>query len=268
MHKQLLIIIFSLLPLTDFAQIKDNTICRDLYNGQKFSEAYECYSKEENEIFSVYMSAYLAKFLGYKKEYKHWFKRLTSDAFNTSETFYYAAHLYPANSKKFLKALDKGLKVFENDTLLLTEKVNFFIEIEEYEKGLPLLEQLIKLKTNDLEIYLVTANIYSWLHKNQMAIPYYEKVLEIEIENYDANYGLGLIYFNQAANIVEEANQVEDHDEFERLDREGVSLMNMALPFLEIAFFQTPADTNLKSALLTCYLRLHMNEKYKALKAS
>jgi tetratricopeptide (TPR) repeat protein len=268
MLKQFLFTVLFLLPLIDYGQTRDNMECRALYDAEKFQEAYECYSKDENEIFSVYMSAYLAKFLEYKKEYKQWKKRLESDAFNSSETFYYAAHLYPGNSKKFLKSIDKGLREYQNDTLLLIEKVNYYIEIGEYEEGIPILEKLIQLKENDLVIFLTIANIYNDVSKYQKAIPYFQMALSKRPRNYEANYGLGLIYFNQAADLLNIANKITDQDEIEGLEKEAKSLLQKALPYLQFAFDQTPDNKGLKSALLTCYLRLEMDAEYNSLKDS
>lgn len=249
------------------AQPKDNEECRKLYNAELFNEAYACYSADDNELFSVYMSAYLARFLEKKKEYRFWSKKLRKN-FDSPWKYYYCANLHPVNSKKFVKYLNKGLKEYENDTLLLMEKVNYFIEIEEYEKGIPLIEKLIGLKKNDIDLYLTAGDIYKWISKYQKAIPYYEKVLDIDYKNHDANYNLGMIYYGQATDLLQRTSSDKPEDELERMRKEALSLLKKALPYLEYAFEGEPENANLKSALLTCYLHLDMEQEYNTLKNS
>lgn len=268
MKFRLAFIVFLFSSVSSFGQTKDNPECRALYNTEKFQEAYECYSKDEKEIFSVYMSAYLAKFLDDKKGAKKWSKKLFSKDFNSSETFYYGANLYPNNSKKFLKTLNKGLKSFPKDTLLMIEKVNYYITTKEYETGIPIIEELIELQKDDLLLYVTAGNIYSWAHKDQKAAPYYSKALELDKQNFDANYGLGTIYFNKAVDLIQESTETTSTEESDRLHLEAISLLKRALPFLEIAFRIDPENMNTKSALLTCYMQLKMKEEYKALKDS
>ena len=268
MRLRLFFIIFLFGSVSSYGQTKDNPECRALYNAEKFQEAYECYSKDDQEIFSVYMSAYLAKFLDDKKGYKKWSKKLFSNDFNSSDTYYYGANLYPNNSKKFLKTLNKGLKKFSKDTLLLVEKVNYFITIKEYETGIPILEELIGLQKDDLLLYVTAGNIYSWAHKDQKAAPYYEKAIGLDNQNFDANYGLGTIYFNKATDLIQDANETNATEEADQLNREATSLLKRALPFLEIAFKQEPDNTDIKSALLTCYMHLKMKKEYEILKDS
>ena len=269
MKKLVLISLLSILSGFSFSQdTKDNEKCRALYNEEKFEEAYQCYKEDGDNLFSVYMSAYLAKFLEYKKDYKSLYKKLLSDKFDTSEKYYYCAYLHPKNSKKFLKMLDKGLKAYPSDTLLMVEKVNYFIEIKDYEEGLPILNQLLELKSDDLFIYLTMGNIYNWEEKYQKAIPHFQKALEIDSKNLDANYGLGLIYYNQAVTLIQTANTTDNQEEAKRLENEAMSLLTKALPYLETAYRMEVTDNDLKSALLTCYLRLGMDDEYNALKDS
>lgn len=260
-----LVFIFN---LTSFSQTEDIPECRELYDNQKFVDAYDCYAQHPDKVFSVYMSAYLAKFLGYKKEFKKWNKLLLSDQFKTSETFYYGAYLHAKNSKKFLKTIDKGLKIYPKDTLLLTEKVNYYIEIESYEEGIPILEELLTIKQNKLPIYVTIANIYNWLDKEQKAIPFFEKILALDGDNYEGNYGLGMIYYNRAADMIQSAQIAENSDESDRYQKEAISLLRKALPYLQKTYTLNHQDNDIKSALLTCYLLLEMDEEYKALKES
>lgn len=267
--KTRLIFILPLFICLEFdanAQTKDNAACRELYNLEKFQEAYECYSKDDQEIFSVYMSAYLAKFLELKKEYKKWSKKLFSKDFNSSETYYYGANLYPSNTKKFLKTLNTGLKKFPNDTLILAEKINYYIAIKDYEMGIPIIDDLLEYQVNDLPLFIQAGQLYVMSQKLHKAIPYFEQALELDTENFEAHFQLGIIYYKQAANLLQVSK--ESKDEADKLKQEAVSLLRKALPHLEKVHKINPENTDIKSALLTCYLQLNMDEKYQTLKDS
>ena len=114
-------------------------------------------------------------------------------------------------------------------------------------------------------MYVTAGNIYNWVEKYQKAIPYFEKAISISPKNIDANYGLGLIYYNQALDLFQEASGLNG-DEAKQKEDEGLSLLNKALPFLETAFQQDNSNREIKSALLTCYKKLEMNEQFELLK--
>lgn len=263
--KQILILTGIILSFNGLAQLRDNSECRGLYNSEKFQEAYECYQKDKDEIFSVYMAAYLAKFLDDKKGFKSWKKHLMKN-FEGSETYFYGANLYPTNSKDYLKIVNKGLKKYEKDTLLLESKVDHYTTTKEYDEGIAIVDELIDLMQNDLPLLLKGGYLEMMAGRNHKAIPYYEKALKLDSDNYDANYGIGSTWYNEASDLIQKANSSQDDDEKERLDNEAKSLLKKALPFLEGAFSTNKTNTDVKSALLTCYRMLGMEEEYIMLK--
>ena len=247
------------------AQNEDNEECRALYNQEKFDDSYQCYAKDNDRIFSVYMAAYLAEFLEYKKSFKKHYKHLLSDDFDSPEQYYYAANLHPKNSKKHFKLLKKGLKKYESDTLLLQSQIEYFINVKDYDQALESCKNYATQNTN-LYIILRSADILRLQEKYQMAIPLYEKALLKDEKNYNAHYWIGMIYHDQASALLLLSGGVETAEESEKLEKEAISLLKKALPHIEFAYKKNSKSTDLKSALLTCYKRLGMELKYNMLR--
>lgn len=257
------ILLLLVVPGSVWSQNKDNEECRSLYNQEKFEESYQCYAKDKDQIFSVYMAAYLAEFLEKKKEFKKHYKHLLSDEFKSPNQFYYAANLYPKNSKKHLKLLNKGLKKFTADTLLLRSKIEYFIKIEDYDEAIISAEQY-GAQVSDMYFNTTAGDIFRMQEKYQLAIPFYKKALEIEANDLHSNYWIGMIYHDQASSMLLQIGNVEA--EKDKLEKEAVSLLKKALPYLEKAYEQDAVNKDLKSALLTCYKRLGMELEYNMLR--
>jgi len=105
---------------------------------------------------------------------------------------------------------------------------------------------------------------------NDAAIAMYNKSLEILPEQTGANYGLGVLYFNMAVDLTEQANKLpfEQAAEFEKLKADANTKFTLAVPYFEKVLTLKPKDINTLNALKVIYSRLAMQDKYKAVSAT
>ena len=95
----------------------------------------------------------------------------------------------------------------------------------------------------------------------------YKMAVTKKPDNFDANYNLGALYYNQAADLIIKAgdlplNAVESYKE---LIVKSNSFFHEALPFLETALEIQPSDPTVLSSLKQIYSRLNMSNKLNAL---
>ena len=81
------------------------------------------------------------------------------------------------------------------------------------------------------------------------AISAYLKAIEVKADYFDANYNLGALYFNQAVQGINAANDMwkprmtnKEAAAQKKLETDAKELFNTAKPYLEAAFAINPED--------------------------
>jgi hypothetical protein len=81
---------------------------------------------------------------------------------------------------------------------------------------------------------------------------------------FDASYNLGVLYFNKAVKIYEDASKISDNTEFEKVQKQGDEMLLNAVPYMEKAHELDAADRSSLETLKTIFYRLKMDDKYQA----
>lgn len=99
------------------------------------------------------------------------------------------------------------------------------------------------------------------------AIKNYKKALEMEPDNYDVNYNMGVMSFNEAVEIKKKVDAMDMSTyktEGKAIEEKSTAKFKEALPFFEKAYTLKKED-DLKSSLRSLYQILKMEDKLKAL---
>ena len=243
----------------------DTSLCKALYDEEKYEESFACYEKSAETVLDYYMCAMLARHLEKEKEFKSWSKDCLKKFKNEPKSYYYISYLQDENSDEYLKITEKGLKKFPMDTTLLTNQINFYIGKDNKKKALQIADELTVLKP-DVLIYQVTrGTILQNMNREGEALIAFKKCLKIDPNNYTAHYGIGSIYYNWAADKLTKANESNNQEDYKILNDEGLVLLEKARPYLEQVYLADPKDETNFKALKTCYIRLEMMDHYRAM---
>lgn len=179
----------------------------------------------------------------------------------------YQINIDDADTTAALQALQVGQEVFPDDKDLSNLEVNIYMQ---QGKTDILTQKLLKALKNDPEnatIYTALANVYDQTGKQDSAIFYNKKALALDPNFFDANYNLGIIYYNKAADLVNEALDITDVSKYNKLKAEYEKIFRQALPYLEKAHEIQPDDRNTMISLSEIYVRLGETEKAEAIRA-
>lgn len=103
----------------------------------------------------------------------------------------YAMHADKDALKYMLEAGEKGLKK-DNDYL---ENLSIaYLNVGELDKGVEMLNEILKRKPSDLNILSMVAEAYYGKAKFDLAMQYWDKMLEYDKENASALYMIGMCY--------------------------------------------------------------------------
>jgi tetratricopeptide (TPR) repeat protein len=90
----------------------------------------------------------------------------------------------------------------------------------------------------------------------------YKACMEINPDYFDAAYNLGVLYFNKAVKIYEEASKVTDNTAYEKVKKEGDDILLQAVPYMQKAHEIDPKDRASLETLKTIFYRLKMDDQY------
>ncbi len=202
----------------------------------------------------------------------------------SEEPFVYEG-LYSIASKagdgNAIEFLQKGRELFPDDSGLLFSEINHYLQAGELNVLTDKLKAAIAAEPDNISVYNTTGNVYDQLaqqarkdentadaekYQNE-AMSYYEQALVKDANNFEANYGVGQMYYNQAADMVPALNKLgEDYTKpgiakYDALKKEMDAMFSKALPYFVKAEAGNSSDLNTIIALKEIYARLNDLEK-------
>ena len=180
--------------------------------------------------------------------------------------------------------LTEGREKFPDDPGLLFAEINYYLQKGEMNKLISRLEQAIEKEPNNASIYTTLGSVYDNLYQNaelhsdksnnyfDKAKENYEKALEVKPGDFTATYSIGALYYNKAAKVVDEMNELandlskEGMKKYDAKKAEMEKLFDIALPYFKEAESMDPDDKNTIIALKEIYARkgdIEKSNEYK-----
>lgn len=117
-------------------------------------------------------------------------------------------------------------------------------------------------------MYIQLANIYEQKKDTANARKTYEQAIAIDPNNFDGQYRLGAMYYNQAVELNNTMNKLDlnQQKQYDLLKVQRDATFKKSLPYLENAHRQDAKDMDTMIALKELYARLNMTEKLTMIK--
>ncbi len=189
------------------------------------------------------------------------------DRYNYNNPFLYiflsSSYNEIGDSTSGVEALKTGFMKFPENQNILIELINYYLL-----KGLAdeALEYIAIAKEDDPEnisFYFAEGTLYDKLERFDDAKRSYEHCLELDENYFNAHYNLGVLFYNKAVKLYEEANLINDIQEYEQAKALADAEVANALPYIERAHEINPDDVESLKTLKTLYYRLQMDDKYE-----
>lgn len=165
--------------------------------------------------------------------------------------------------------LEKGFELYPQSQSILISLINFYIENkEDPEKLFVLLDKAIANEPNNASLYYVKGNIYNQLGKKDEAKKAYYYCAKID-PNYEFGYiGAGIMLYNDAVTISEEASNELDDRKYEALVAQFEQCLKDAIDPFEKAYAVSKSEdikNNIAIYLKNIYYRfVSQGEEYEA----
>nr|WKN36042.1 tetratricopeptide repeat protein [Tunicatimonas sp. TK19036] len=185
-----------------------------------------------------------------------------------SKDFYNSLiYIYLVENKDEERALDyirKAQDVFPDDPEFLKREITMLINSEKFDEAKQKLAKAIEAEPDEASNYYNQGYLYEQMDQGEQAVESYKKAIEADPQYFDANFNLAAYYYNEAADILAEANNMDlkDYQEKgEEIEGRAKEYFEKALPYLETSQDLEPDNQKVLSTLSTIYQQLGMEEK-------
>jgi tetratricopeptide (TPR) repeat protein len=243
------------------------------YNESKFKEAALSFEKAFNvskavnrvdtsALVNAAVSAAQGSDLDLSKRY---YKELIDMGVQKADIYASLSEIYKVegDTAMSLQTIQSGRTIFPEDFNLLIAETNIYLATDEKEKAMKNLETALLMDSTNPSIFFAVGTIYDQMGSVDKAISAYLNAIQLSPDYFEANYNLGALYVNQAADILDKANDLP-LDAVAQYDLEKAKADEMlakSLPYLEKSLELMPDDVNTMVSLKEIYTRLGMTEK-------
>ena len=248
----------------------------DAYNEKNYEDAFLYFEKtlevKEMKIFGdeidtaiIYNAAITAqRNQNYDKAISYYNKAIEYN-YAAGDAIFMLSGCYKekGDNENYINTLKSGFEKYPANQSLLGGIINYYLlEAENPEEAFKYLVLARETDPNNPQFYSAEGHLYDKIGDKEKAIGKYKKALEIDENFFEANYNIGVIYFNEGVELTDVANEIVDNVKYQEAKDIADKKFEESLPYLEKAFEVKPDDTSLMSTLKTLYYRLKMTDKY------
>ncbi|WP_207430398.1 tetratricopeptide repeat protein [Sabulibacter ruber] len=236
------------------------------YNNKKFADAQKAYMqaityKPEDTtayIYAAYAAAGAEDYASAKKLYNQLVDKNLASPTVFNQLLYISSNV-EKNDQETLAILEKARAKYPNDRNFMLQELDLYLKSGREKESMAKLDAAIQADPNNANLYTVRGNMLERLKKADDALAAYKKAAELDPNNFDAQYNLGVFYFNKGANLNNKANKMslaEYQKSGKAVQAEAKKFFAQALPHFEAALKAQPKDRTTVQSLLKVYTAL------------
>ena len=161
-----------------------------------------------------------------------------------------------------LEVLKQGFMRFPENQNILIELINYYLLRGLADEALDYLAIAKEEDPNNISFYFAEGTLYDRMGRIEDAKRSYEYCLELDSNYFNAYYNLGVLYYNNAVKLYEEANKINDIGEYDKAKDAADKEIAKSLPYIEKAHEIDPDDIETMRTLKTLYYRMKLDDKY------
>ena len=178
---------------------------------------------------------------------------------STPHTVMYIHYKDANDTVKMVEMLKDGFEKYPEDATFLKELVVYYIDINDLEQGMKYINLALESDPDNSSFWFTKGTFHDQSDEQDKAIEAYNKALETastEDERYNANYNIGVIYYNIAVEAANAANDEMDMKKSTALSKIAKEKFKDCVPFFESCLADKPSDLETLKALRPVYYRL------------
>jgi tetratricopeptide (TPR) repeat protein len=197
-----------------------------------------------------------------------YYNKLIELEFGGGDTYSLMADCYKAtgDTLKSLNQLKAGFEKYPENSDLIGGIINYYLsEADNSEGAFNYLKIAQEKNPENPQYILAEAQLLNKLGEFDKAKAKYMTAIEINPDLFEAQYNLGVLYFNEAIELRDKANEIVDNAKYEIAKEKADDKFREALPYIESAYNLSKEDVGIMTTLKNLYYLLKMTDKYEAL---
>lgn len=166
-----------------------------------------------------------------------------------------------AKQEEAVNFLHEGHKLYPDDNYMLVELINYYLMGDTPAKAEEFLDAAIKQEPNKAEYYRAKGSLYEKLNQPEKAEAMYLKTLELNPNDFFAQYNLGNIHLNRVIEDHKVVQDIVDAKEYNAALDKIMDKYEAVIPYFEKALELNPNDKNTLTTLKELYFRLRTKNK-------
>jgi tetratricopeptide (TPR) repeat protein len=180
-------------------------------------------------------------------------------------------------SEESLKIIQEGRALYPGDLNLILEEFNYYYKTGDAVKAQNSLQEAVKADPENPVLHfnigatfdeMSTAAHKEGSHEDaaqfvSKSADAYKKAIELDASYMDAYFNLGALYYNEAAELNNIANKIEDAALYEAEKAKADEMFKAAVPQLAKAHELAPEDVTTLKILKNIYIQIDDTEKFK-----
>ena len=239
--------------------------------GAEIAQAFEA-----TDTMAIYNSALCYEKAGEVDLAVARYRACANIEYQVPNVFLFISNLYRQNGREAeaLETLAEARGLYPREQSLIIEEWNSYLTNEEFDKAKENLALAAEQDPTNEILWFSLGSVLDNLGNADEAIDAYMKALEIKVDYFDANYNLGALYFNQAVQGINAANDMwkprmtkSESDAQRQLEDDAKALFETAKPYLEAAHATDADDLETMRSLRDIYARTGDDDKMLELTA-
>ena len=168
------------------------------------------------------------------------------------------------------KVLQQAMAAFPNNKGFMLEDLNASLSSGKGEDAIAKINKTIEADPGNSNLYAVRGSLYDQQKKTDLAVADYRKAIEIDPNNFDAQFNLGVYNFNKAADVDGKIRRMDLKTynlNGKKAEGERKKYFELAAPHFEKAIEVQPNDRNALTSLKKTYNGLGRNADRDRLQA-
>jgi tetratricopeptide (TPR) repeat protein len=231
-----------------------------------FEKSLEISRKYYVDTAVVYNAALAAYNDGKYKEAIFYFRKCIKYDYKGPNSYLMIAKIMKTrgDTERYINILKEGMLKYPNELDILYSVTNYYLRKNKISESIYYLDKAIEKNPDNAQLYFAKGNIYDRTGDFENAKYYYDMALMKNPDMYNAYFNLGVLFFNQAVDLYQEAKAIPEEDKDNR--KAAMELVHeelkKALPYLEKAYLIDPKKKEkLVSTLKGIYKRLKDEDK-------
>ncbi|TGD80330.1 tetratricopeptide repeat protein [Hymenobacter wooponensis] len=235
------------------------------YNGKKYDEALKSYQMAQQirpqdttaYLYAAYAAAAKEDFPAAKEQYT----KLQGIGYKSPQMYTTLLQMarQEKNDAEASKVLQQALQAYPTNKSFMLEDLNADLSSGRSKEALAKIDKAIAADPKNANLYAVKGSLLDQAKQPAQALEAYKKAVEIEPENFDANFNLGVYNYNKAADLYTRASKMslaEYQKSGKKYEADGKKYFQDSLPYFEKALQVQPNDRATISSLQKAYLRV------------